>query len=61
MEKVVIVKGKYPLDNFDLNEINTYLANGWSVKSVTPQTENDHTTIIFVIETKSNHSDNNTY
>lgn len=50
MEQIVVVTGHYPLSNNDMWEVNNYLANGWTVKSVTPQNTKDYMTVIFVLE-----------
>ena len=60
MERIVVATGNYPLCNNDMREVNNYLANGWTVKSVTPQNTKDHMTVIFVLESpqgtiKNNH------
>lgn len=62
MEKIIIVTEKRPLCNEDMDEINKHLSNGWSVKSVTPQSFKDSVSIIFVLEKNidiSNYFSNN--
>ena len=56
MERIVVATGAYPLSNRDMVEVNNYLSQGWTVKSVTPQNTKDHMTVIFVLE---NHNDLN--
>lgn len=50
MEKVVVATGNYPLNTDDMREVNSYLARGWSVKSVTVQNSKNHMTAIYVLE-----------
>ena len=50
MEKVIVATGEYPLKTSDMFEVNSYLAKGWSVKSVTVQNSKSHMTAIYVLE-----------
>ena len=50
MEKVVVATGNYPLNTGDMCEVNSYLARGWTVKSVTIQNSKNHMTAIYVLE-----------
>ena len=50
MEKVIVATGNYPLSTDDMREVNSYLARGWSVKSVTVQNSKNHMTAIYVLE-----------
>ena len=53
MEKVIILWHYQPSKSLELNEINKYLLDGWSVKSVTTCATRDYETFIFVIEKKN--------
>ena len=52
MEKVVAVKDKYALTTTELDEINAYLEDGWTVKSITVITphETSSFSVLFVLE-----------
>lgn len=53
MEKVIIAYDiNYCNKDNVANEVNNYLANGWTVKSVTPVAKKDYANAIFVLEKK---------
>ena len=49
MEKVVVTTQRY-MKTSDVNEVNEYLSNGWTVKSVTTEGNKDYITAIFVLK-----------
>ena len=50
MEKVVATYSSLGLSTSDMGEVNKYLAEGWTVKSITVTTTKEHVTSIFVLE-----------
>ena len=52
MEKVVIINGYSRIFCSDADEVNEYLDEGWTVKSVNMAATEDGTTAIFVLEKK---------
>ena len=52
MEKVVVCHSSSWLSNYDVEEVNTYLKEGWTVKSVTMTASKEYTHAVFVLEKK---------
>ena len=52
MEKVVIIYGNERIYDYKADEVNKYLNEGWTVKSVNMAATKEGTTAIFVLEKK---------
>jgi len=52
VEKVIVVSGSSFYEKYEFEEVNNYLTNGWTVKSVTPVATKDYANAIFVLEKK---------
>ncbi len=49
-EHVVIINGYKGISNNFSERVNSYLDDGWTVKTVTISSEREHTTAIFVLQ-----------
>lgn len=50
MEKIVVTNAEKKLWDHDFRNINEYLEDGWTVKSVVPVTRDEYITVIVVLE-----------
>jgi hypothetical protein len=50
MEKMIVISGRDDISGYQAAEINKYLEDGWTVKSVTMSSTHDYVTAIVVLE-----------